>query len=258
MKRITFISALSVLAIVMVACAGSSKTSRNVSTDSIPDNINELMRFTDGYSNNDSRFVLLADCPTTNPYIRTVAKRVNDSYDFDIKIYINKKNVQSFMVYPELPPEIFEVHYLDANFDGYTDFFVGKDEFYANSGIYLWNPDSKRFEYGFGDGMGDFMLDPDNKLCYYVELYNGISPNIYKKCCWDGREMKCIEFVVEDDYYDDNLDEYQDLYFVGTVDPDASRDSITIKKSKTSDKNQLPQWWKDLWRLEQERMFDFG
>ena len=211
------------------------QSTKAAQTVKLPANINELMKFADKYSNRGSRFVYLADCPTSNAYVKTVATENEDHVD--VKIYINKQYFQRFKFEMTVPNEI-EIHYLDANFDGYTDIFVGKDQLYTNSGVYLWNPDSKRFEEADFRFIDEFILDPANKLCYF--FYNDMVSDNYYKYCWEGRKMKCIEFVIVDF---DNEDEY----LVGTGDPYSDRDTITIKY-KTTDKNQLPQWWKDFMR----------
>ncbi len=212
---------------------------RTTQSTKLPASINELMRFTDKYSNRGSRFVHLAHCPTRNDYIKTIAKE-NEDWSVDVKIYINKQSFQRFKFEMTVPADVIEIHYLDANFDGYTDIFVGKDQLYTHSGVYLWNPDIKCFEEADFRFIDVFFLDPANKLCYF--FYNDMNSDNYYKYYWEGRKMKCIEFVTID-YYE-NSDKGFDEYIIGTGDPYGDKNTITIKY-RTTDKKQLPQWWKD-------------
>lgn len=61
------------------------------------------------------------------------------------------------------------VHYLDANFDGYTDIFIGAGESRTYSTLLLWNDKEKQFvrvgELGDPDWQG-FMLCPAKKMVF--------------------------------------------------------------------------------------------
>lgn len=98
--------------------------------------------------------ILLKDCPTE--YGEYSAKAVIKDYLLtEVRVYSNGKVLQTIRpkgeddmlaapVYAENADQL--VHFPDANNDGYRDLFVGPGGSRTQNTLYLWNPETSRFE----------------------------------------------------------------------------------------------------------------
>lgn len=99
------------------------------------------------------------------------------------------------------------VHFLDANFDGYTDIFIGVGESRTYSTLLLWNAEEKQFHRVGSLGSPDlqgFMLYPAEKKV--IEGGSGSYCSFYiTQSHWNGEELVRDEQLViisdETQYY---------------------------------------------------------
>ena len=89
------------------------------------------------------------------------------------------------------------VHYLDANFDGFTDIFIGAGESRTYSTLLLWDDNTKQFvrigELGNPDLQG-FMLCPAEKKV--IEGGSGSYCSFYISMShWNGNKLVMDEFL---------------------------------------------------------------
>ena len=91
----------------------------------------------------------LRDYLTTNSEIKFTTTKTTDEYPRYLTITVTKKGhkPQTFDIDGfECDPELFAlVHFVDANFDGYTDLYLGTGEDRTYNNILLWNESQGRF-----------------------------------------------------------------------------------------------------------------
>ena len=91
----------------------------------------------------------LSDYPTISKDITFTATKTPDEYPRYVNITVTKRghksqtfNIEGFECDPDLFPL---VHYVDANFDGYTDLYLGTGEDRTYNNILLWDNNKGRF-----------------------------------------------------------------------------------------------------------------
>ena len=131
------------------------------------------------------------------------------------------------------------VAYMDANFDGYVDIFIGPGESRTYSTLLLWNPETRQFDRTGELGSPAFqniMLHPSGK-----SVYEGGSMSAFCDCffryVWDDGQLKDVEELTI--VYDPALFEEYEVENVYTL-KDADKQPIL----STDDANQLPGVWK--------------
>ena len=137
--------------------------------------------------------ITLQDCPTKHSQLSV---KINDECN-KLTIYLNEKELQKIEREEEFasPADDCTVHYLDANFDGYCDIFVGPGESRTYSTLLLYNPRKGKFE-PVGElgnpSLQNFMIDPVNKV-----VYDGGSSSFCElngdKLKWNGNRLMVIE-----------------------------------------------------------------
>lgn len=90
------------------------------------------------------------------------------------------------------------VHFLDANFDGYVDIFIGAGVSRTYSSLLLWNPSTKQFVMvGASGGAGsltfqNFMLHPESKSVFMGGSSSYCS-SFFERYIWNGNDLKVVE-----------------------------------------------------------------
>ena len=109
------------------------------------------------------------------------------------------------------------VYYVDANFDGYTDIFIGNGYDRCYNSILLWNPDKNVYErYGKnGDpSLTNPYFSPSENAIYECGSA-GVWDYVYSKSVWkDGKlinQEKLNEIIFDSDFSFDSYNEYNDI-----------------------------------------------
>ena len=133
---------------------------------------------------NAQGLITLEDCPTEHSQLSV--KISNEGKH--LTIYCDGKVMQELDSEEEFvaPPDDDSVHFMDANFDGHCDIFVGPGASRTYSSLLIWNPGKGQFELVVGTDINphfqNFMIDPVSKI-----LYDGGSSSA---CECDGYIMK--------------------------------------------------------------------
>ena len=139
-------------------------------------------------------FVTLANCPFSDDHLRVDVNEEGTS----IQIFYDDKEMQTVtdedgLVAPrgdECP-----VYFLDANFDGYTDIFVGPGESRTYSTLLLWDASAKEFKRvgKLGEpSLQNFTLHPETKMVYEGGSNSWCNVS-YSKSTWENGQLKCLE-----------------------------------------------------------------
>ena len=98
------------------------------------------------------------------------------------------------------------IHFLDFNFDGYKDIYIGRGESRTHNSVLLYNPSTDRYDLMEIDHhMQDPIISPKEKA-----IYTGGSESAcefsYRKSVWKGHYLKDIEVM----FYINNLSDYNE------------------------------------------------
>ena len=106
--------------------------------------------------------IALGQCPVTDPHLT-----VKVSEDFaTATISYDGKELQTIADEDAVATDDAPVHFLDANFDGLTDIFIGMGESRTYSTLLLWDPEKQQFVRVGTLGspcLQGFMLHPETK-----------------------------------------------------------------------------------------------
>lgn len=134
---------------------------------------------------NAQGLITLGDCPTNHSQLSV---KMNDECN-ELTIFLNGKELQKIDREEEFasPADECPIFYLDANFDGNCDIFVGPGESRTYSTLLIYNPKKGLFE-AIGElgnpSLQNFILDPVNKV-----VYEGGSSSF---CELDADKMKWV------------------------------------------------------------------
>ena len=140
--------------------------------------------------------IALADCPTTNEHLSV---SVNDDHTEAVISYDGKtlQTVEDEDALVAAGGDV-AIHYLDANFDGFIDIFLGPGESRTYSTLLLWNAESEQFiRIGtLGEPtLQGFMLEPATKSV--IEGGSGSASSFYiTRSLWDGQKLEQKEQLV--------------------------------------------------------------
>ena len=203
MMKALFSSQLCVIAILVMltACKAigqpkNQKVNQQVSPLSVqPVNVDQYGLFT------------VADCPTTHPVLEV--KLHEGEYCIDrADIYADGMLMQSVPINEDDAVTLNIVHFLDANFDGNVDIFIGPGSNREYSIFIVWDETEKRFAHGTNDGFtvfnGDFYFNAGGKAVYRMTSSSAFETT-YTKMIWRGTDLQSEEVflqVFEPSYYD--------------------------------------------------------
>ncbi len=96
----------------------------------------------------DNQYITLSDCPTTDNAITFTTTKTPDEYPCYKTITVTKRghepqtfDIERFQCSDDQPL----VHFVDANFDGHTDLYLGTGEDRTFNNILLWDDDAEKF-----------------------------------------------------------------------------------------------------------------
>ncbi len=103
-----------------------------------------------------------------------------------------------------------QVHFLDANFDGYVDIFLGPGCDREYSALFLWNPEQSNFVRVRQDGdpqfNGDYQFHPSSRKVYFSGSGCAVCHHAVR-LSWRGNDLRSEEAltsVMSKSYIDEN------------------------------------------------------
>ena len=158
-------------------------------------------------------FIVLDQCPTQYPSIRIALE--GEGSILKAKVYKNYMLLQILEgeeEYDALATDIIDindpknVHFMDINFDGYVDIFIGPSMSRTKSSVFLWNPTSGSFQQVAKDEMlQNIILEPSSKSFYQGGsgswCFEGFSR--YKWTYYSIEELETLEIVSDASQYED-------------------------------------------------------
>lgn len=158
-------------------------------------------------------FIMLDQCPTQYSTIRIALE--GDGCILKAKVYKNDMLLQILEdedEYDALATDIVDIndpkniHFMDINFDGYVDIFIGTSMSRTKSSVFLWNPTSESFQRAAKDEMlQNIILEPLSKSLYEGGsgswCYSGFSR--YKWAYYSIEDLETLEVVSDASQYED-------------------------------------------------------
>ena len=187
-----------------------------------------------------SGIITLAQCPTECEGLKV---EVSDDIT-KASVYLDDQLLQTFSSGEDEPLATDgdkSVHFLDANFDGYADIFIGAGESRTYSSLFVWNPSAEQFvrigELGSPDYQ-NIALHPATKSVFEGGSASWCA-NFFSRSIWENNHLKTVEnltFVSDDEQYGD--------YKVNSAFTLKDSDGKVIFTSNKA--SELPGQWKDL------------
>lgn len=178
--------------------------------------------------------IYLEDCPMSNPRLA-----VTVSEDFTTaKIMYDGKEIQTVKDEEyELASDAAPIHFLDANFDGYTDIFIGTGQSRTANTLLVWNDKTQKFESVDGSALQGVMLEPATKS-FVMGGSNSASEFYVTRSLWNGNKLDVREQLSivtnPEEYANNNVDH---MYTVKSSDDNVLCSSETI--------DGLPEIWQN-------------
>lgn len=185
-------------------------------------------------------FYNVVDCPTSLSFIKATSESQDDD-TYKVSIYRGRELAQSF----NLDVTSDDLYYLDANFDGNMDIFVGPAAPRNFSTILLWDEKSGGFVPMEGDVLnGTILVHPGKK--FLVSLGSGsYCSEYYTRYTWQGNRLVTTETLVE--INDPKAYKEYGVKRRYTVVKGTNLDNIAAnKKVETSKKSKLPFEWRTI------------
>lgn len=178
--------------------------------------------------------IYLEDCPMSNPRLA-----VTVSEDFTTaKIMYDGKEIQTVKDEEyELASDAAPIHFLDANFDGFTDIFIGTGQSRTANTLLVWNDKTQKFESVDGSALQGVMLEPETKS-FVMGGSNSASEFYVTRSLWNGNKLDIREQLSivtnPEEYANNNVDH---MYTVKSSDDNVLCSSETI--------DGLPEIWQN-------------
>ena len=225
------------LAILVAVLATVSMHGQSRNKASKP-NYNAVMKETTEPHVDTNGFFSIEDCPIKKSKVKVVLSYSNDDeYNCcKIKIYIAGSLVaeDTYEDRDQLGTDI--IHFVDANFDGYTDIYVGKYAYRSTPSHFLiWNPKKQKFDAAEEHCGVQYVINPSGKYCVAYEWLNGMVDFFYALRWEDG------ELVVDESLWIIDPDELENWEVKApfTVFDEDDKVKYSVQKE-----NQLPKKWR--------------
>ena len=145
--------------------------------------------------------IALSQCPTEDEHLKVeMSKDCNTA-----KIFYDDKEIQTISSEDQLVTDVDEkcpVHFMDANFDGFVDIFLGQGESRTYSCLLVWDADKKQFDRIGELGnpvLQNFMLYPSEKSVIEGGSNSAFDMSFTKNIWEDNRLVKQEELVIVSD-----------------------------------------------------------
>jgi hypothetical protein len=137
----------------------------------------------------------VADCQTTHETLE-VKLLENENRIDKIQIFAEGMLMQSLPIREEDAITRNEVHFLDANFDGYVDILIGPGCNREYSALIMWDREENCWARATNDGFsifnGDFFYDP-NRMVVYRRTSSSAAETTYTMMIWQGTDLQSEE-----------------------------------------------------------------
>ena len=188
---------------------------------------------------NGEGFFSIDDCPTTYEGLEIV-KHEGEYGLSSIDIMRGGQLLRTFRFTDDRNIDRDDIHFLDANFDGYVDIFLGPGCDREYSALFLWNPEQSNFVRGYEDGNpilnGNYKFHPASQKVYFTGS-GSFSSNHAVRLSWQNYNLQSEEALTSE-MLNSRLDENQPAKYV-------VRKGISGKIIfSTDDPNQIPAQWK--------------
>lgn len=194
---------------------------------------------------NEMGYIALSDCPTKAMHVSTFVYDEEDG-SMRAKVYVGRSLVLWYKGFDVSGAKRSEVHYLDANFDGYIDILIGSGEARNYSVLLVWDVEEESFKKVDNEMNGELLLHPSTKTLLLRGSASWCS-SFYDRYAFVGCNMVLQEQLV-------NISERSEFPSYGvrkayTVVTSENRDAngyYTDVKLSTNDAKQLPSYWRDI------------
>lgn len=134
-----------------------------------------------------------------------------------------------------------QIHFLDANFDGYVDFFLGPVFDRSHSRLFLWDPSVSRFQvamdYDQTTFNGIYHFHPAEQRVYTINT-GGWSTTCVSRCFWIGNKLFTDEILYEQFLHSSYSEHQPNRYVIR----EGSYDGKILLS--TDNPNKIPTRWK--------------
>lgn len=185
-------------------------------------------------------FYNVVDCPTSLSFIKAISEQQKDD-TYKVSIYRGRELAQT--LYLDVTGG--DLYYLDANFDGIMDIFVGPAAPRNYSTILLCDDNSGEFEPIEGEVLnGTILVNPSKK--FLVSLGSGsYCSEYYTRYTWEGNRLVTTETLVE--INDPKSYKEYGVKRRYTVVKGNNLDKISSHKTfETNKKSKLPAEWRNI------------
>jgi len=210
-----------------------------VAIDSVPTMIAPVIKLSgEGYFSID-------DCPTSYEGLEII-KREGEFGLASIYIIRNGHLLRLFRFTDDRNIDRDEIHFLDANFDGYVDFFVGPAQDRNYSALFLWDTKQSNFVRGYEDGdpifNGDYLFHPASQTVFFTGS-GSWSSNHAVRLSWQNFDLRSEESLTSE-MLKCRLDEDQPAKYV------IRKGGLSGKVIfSTNDPDEIPAPWKGWARI---------
>ena len=188
----------------------------------------------------ESGLIRLSQCPTTYDKLEVSVSEDNTtvtiSYDGQ-QIQTISDSEDGLVATGDKAP----IHFMDANFDGFVDIFIGPGESRTYSTLLIWDAEAKQFKRvgKLGDpALQNFMLYPSKKYVFDGGSSSWCS-DFFTRSIWDGDKLKTTEeLIVVNDAEQYGEYEVSSKYTL--------RDDKQEETLSTDDISELPASWKSV------------
>ena len=240
MKKNAILSIIMLVVLIMIS-ACKSKSTDNATTNYAPADSTTQNRESmqaPKVETDANGIITLAQCPTEYEGLKVVLS--NDITE--ASIYRDDQLLQTISGTDDEPLATDgdrSIHFMDANFDGYVDIFIGAGESRTYSTLVVWNPEDNQFNRigMLGEPMlQNFTLHPESKSVFEGGSASAFA-NYFSRSVWENNTLKPLEELI----FVNDADEYEEY---DVDDPYTIKDSEGKTLVTFSNASELPQPWR--------------
>ena len=240
MKKNAILSIIMLVVLIMIsACKSKSTdnaTTNNAPADSTTQNRESMQA--PKVETDANGIITLAQCPNEYEGLKVVLS--NDITE--ASIYRDDQLLQTISGTDDEPLATDgdrSIHFMDANFDGYVDIFIGAGQSRTYSTLVVWNPEDHQFNRigMLGEPMlQNFTLHPESNSVFEGGSASAFA-NYFSRSVWENNTLKTQEELI----FVNDADEYEEY---DVDDPYTIKDSEGQTLATFSNASELPQPWR--------------
>ena len=213
--------------------AGNNDTTSvdSVALDTLPDMAAPVIEL------NEDGMYTVDNCPTTYEGLEIIIEKDFNGLITRLDVMKDGKLNCSFVTAKDNNPSSNQIHFLDANFDGYVDFFLGTVYDRELSLLFLWDPTQQKFQIAMNGTLfnGIYYFHPAGKKVYCINT-GGWASTYFTCSSWIGEklfldEQFCVEYL-KINYSEDHPNRY------------VIRNALEKIILSTDDYSKIPARWK--------------